>query len=77
MNLQNGNTFTIHAKNNSKNNFYIQSTHLNGKVYNNNYIDFDAIQNGGEFNFEMRDTPNKKWASKPENVPYSLSKEKF
>ena len=28
LNLRNGNTFTIEAKNNSKNNFYIQSVNL-------------------------------------------------
>ncbi len=74
--LENGNTFTLNAKNNSTNNFYIQSTQLNGKNYNNNYINFETIQSGGELNFDLGENPNKKWGSQPENVPYSLSKEK-
>ncbi|MEI6865333.1 GH92 family glycosyl hydrolase [Flavicella sp.] len=73
--LQNGNTFTITAKNNTKSNPYIQSTALNGKSYSNNYIEFDAIQNGGDFKFELGNSPNKNWGSKLDNVPYSLSTE--
>ena len=73
--LQNGNTFTITAKNNSDSNPFIQSTMLNGKSYSNNYIEFDAIQNGGDFKFELGNSPNKNWGSKLENVPYSLSRE--
>ena len=71
--LENGNTFTINTKNNSKENFYIQSTKLNGDDYSNNFIKYDAIQNGGSFEFNLNSSPNKKWGSLPENVPYSLS----
>jgi predicted alpha-1,2-mannosidase len=74
--LENGNVFSITAKNNSKDNFYIESTTLNGKTYSNNFITFEAIQNGGEFNFELTDTPSKGWGSKPDNTPYSYSTEK-
>ncbi|SNR70559.1 GH92 family glycosyl hydrolase [Lutibacter flavus] len=71
--LENGNTFIINAENNSSKNYYIQSTSLNGKNYSNNFLTFDAIQNGGEFKFELANEPNKEWGSQPENVPYSLS----
>jgi len=74
--LENGNKFTITSNNNSCNNFYIQSTSLNGEKYNNNYINFDDIQKGGKFLFNLSDTPNKKWGSKLGNAPYSLSREK-
>ncbi len=74
--LENGNTFVITADKNSKENYYIQSTSLNGKPYKNTFIEFEAIQNGGSFNFDMSSAPNKEWGSKPENVPYSLSLEK-
>jgi predicted alpha-1,2-mannosidase len=77
MKLQNGNTFTIRAENNSDSNVFIQSTRLNGKAYANNYIAFDAIQNGGNFKFELGNSPNKNWGSKSENVPYSLSNEEL
>jgi len=73
--LENGNTFEINSDNNSKSNFYIQSAKLNGKTYNDNFLNFDAIQNGGELQFELGNTPNKDWGAKPENVPYSLSLE--
>ncbi|WKL43789.1 GH92 family glycosyl hydrolase [Flavobacterium sp. ZE23DGlu08] len=73
--LENGNTFEIGAKNNSKSNFYIQSASLNGKGYSNSFLNFDDIQKGGKLEFNLGDTPNKDWGSKPENVPYSLSNE--
>ena len=74
LHLENGNKFTISAKNNSKNNFYIQSAYLNGKTYDNTFIKFEDIQRGGELKFDMGENPNKNWGSKPENAPYSLSK---
>ena len=73
LNLENGNTFTISAKNNSKKNFYIQSTKLNNSNYSNNFIKYEDIQNGGTFEFDLKDSPNKNWGSLPENVPFSLS----
>ena len=72
--LENGNTFTVRAKSNSKENVYIQSAQLNGKDYNKSYISFEVIQNGGELVLEMGASPNKAWASQPESAPYSLSK---
>jgi predicted alpha-1,2-mannosidase len=74
--LENGNTFVITADKNSKENYYIDSASLNGKSYENTFIEFEAIQNGGNFNFNMSSIPNKEWGAKPENVPYSLSLEK-
>jgi len=74
--LENGNKFTITAKNNAANSFYIQSTRLNGKNYPLNYILFDDIQKGGELLFNLDEKPNINWGSQPENVPYSLSRDK-
>jgi len=74
--LENGNKFTITATNNSSNNYYIQSASLNGENYSNGYIRYDDIRNGGDFIFNLADTPNKKWGRKEENLPYSLSREK-
>lgn len=71
--LENGNEFTITAKNNSKSNVFINAVDLNGKSYNNNFIKFDAIQQGGTLNFSMSNKPNKNWGNKPSQVPYSLS----
>jgi len=74
--LQNGNKFTITSKNNSTKNYYIQSTSLNGNNYSNNYIRFEDIQKGGEFIFNLGNTPNKKWGNDPDNIPYSYSRDK-
>lgn len=75
LHLENGNQFEIIANNNSAQNMYIQSAKLNGKAYQNSFVQFEAIQNGGTLTFDLQDTPNKNWAEKPENVPYSLSLE--
>ncbi len=74
LHLENGNTFVIEADNNSEDHFYINSTTLNGKPFTHNYLSYDMIQNGGTFNFNMRDTPNKEWGSLEVDLPYSLSK---
>ena len=76
LNLRNGNTFTIEAKNNSKNNFYIQSARLNNSTYENSFIKCSDIQKGGFLEFEVSNTPNKSWGSKAENLPFSLSRKK-
>ncbi len=74
--LQNGNTFVIKANNNSTNNFYVDSASLNGKPYSHTFIEFEAIQNGGNLEFNMSSKPNMDWGSKQEDIPYSLSDEK-
>jgi len=76
LSLANGKKFTISAENNSAENFYIQSTTLNGVNYTNNYINYKDIQNGGEFIFNLDKNPNLNWGSQPTDVPYSLSLEK-
>jgi predicted alpha-1,2-mannosidase len=56
-----GESFTIKSNNLSKDNFYIQSATLNGKVFNRSWISHDEILNGGELVFEMGSEPNKNW----------------
>ncbi len=78
INLDNGNSFTINAPNNSKDNFYINSAQLNGTEHTKTYLNFDDLQKGGDLYFDMIPTPNKNWASDKQDVPYSLSlKRKF
>jgi predicted alpha-1,2-mannosidase len=74
LHLQNGNTFVIDAPNNSKDNFYIASTTLNGVDNTKNYLTYKTIQDGGKFNFNMNSVPNKYWGSEEKDLPYSLSK---
>lgn len=75
LHLENGNTFKISSKNNSKDHFYIDAMELNGKDYQNTFINYDDIQNGGEIIFNMSATPNTNLGTKTENKPYSLSTE--
>lgn len=69
-----GKNFSVIAKNNSKENIYIQSASLNGEDFNRSWIDHSEIMNGGTLEFVMGPQPNKQWASSPEATPYSMSK---
>lgn len=53
LNVGNAKTFTIKATNNSDENIYIQQVKLNGKAYDQYYIDFEQIQKGGKLEFIM------------------------
>jgi len=61
LNLPNGKTFVIEAENVSKQNFYIQSATLNGKVFNKTAISHEEMQKGGVLHFVMGAQPNKNW----------------
>ncbi len=61
INLENGKKFVVHAKNNSRQNKFIQTASLNGKAYDHSYITHQQIMSGGEIIFEMNDQPNKSW----------------
>lgn len=51
--LPNGNTFTVEAKNVSKENIYIKSVKLNGEFLKRLYVTYNEIQRGGGLEFEM------------------------
>jgi len=71
INLEDGKKFTVIAKNRNESNYYIQSATLNGRPYNKSYIKYSDIMAGGVLAFEMGPEPNKQWASKKEDRPYS------
>ena len=71
LNLENGKKFEIIAKNNGKENVYIQSVMLNGKAYSKTYLRHQDIMQGGKIVFEMGTKPNKEWGTKKEDRPYS------
>ena len=71
INLDNGKTFTVVAKNNSADNKYIQSATLNGKPYNKTYFSHEDILAGGTLEFVMGDRPNKTWGVGADAVPPS------
>ncbi len=56
-----GKSFVITAKNNSPDNFYIQSATLNGKPLNRCWVTYSEITAGGELNLVLGAQPNKKW----------------
>lgn len=59
--LEGDQTFTVEAKNNSKENVYIQRAWLNGEAYNRCYIHHADIVKGGTLTFEMGPEPMKSW----------------
>ncbi len=71
INLENGNTFTVVAKNNSADNKYIQSATLNGQPYTKTYFSHEDILAGGTLEFVMGDRPNKEWGVGKDDVPPS------
>ncbi|MDR1369628.1 MAG: glycoside hydrolase family 92 protein [Dysgonamonadaceae bacterium] len=69
--LPNGKTFTIVAKNNSAGNKYIQSASLNGQPLTKPWFAHTDLAGGGTLEFIMGDSPNKQWGSRPEDAPPS------
>jgi len=53
-----GKTFTVLAKNNSKDNVYIKSAFLNGKRLDRSYVTYDEIVAGGTLEFIMTGSPS-------------------
>jgi putative alpha-1,2-mannosidase len=56
-----GSQFVIEARNNSKDNIYIQSATLNDKPLNSVRIRFKDIADGGRLVLIMGPVPNKEW----------------
>ncbi len=72
--LNNGKTLRINAKNNSENNIFIDSFKFNQLESNKNWVDHKDLRNGGVIDFEMSDTPNLDWGSAINSVPFSMTK---
>ncbi len=73
LHLQNGNTFTVTAKNNKKDHHFIHSGHLNEQPFDQTWIGTQTIQDGGNLILEMGSEPNKNWGVTNNSLPYSLS----
>jgi len=69
--LDNGRDFVIEARNNSKDNMYVQRAELNGEPFDRTYLEHGEITDGGMLVFEMGGEPNTDWGSKPESCPPS------
>lgn len=59
-----GKTFTVIAKNNSKENIYIQSATLNGQPLTRAKLRWSDVVNGGELVFMMGNKPNMNWGNR-------------
>ena len=66
MNVGNGKTFAIVAKEVSDENIYVQSAMLNGKPYRRSYLLFEDIVRGGVLELEMGNKPSAWGTSKKE-----------
>ncbi len=53
LNVGNGKTFTVEARNNSDKNIYVQSATLNGKPLKRGYLTFDELSAGGTLVLNM------------------------
>ncbi|RYE20856.1 MAG: glycoside hydrolase family 92 protein [Sphingobacteriales bacterium] len=71
INLPNGKTFTVDAKNNSAQNKYIQKATLNGKPLNKAWFNHTDLINGGTLELVMGDVPNKTWGAGADDAPPS------
>jgi len=65
--------FVIEARNNSKENVYIQSAQLDGEPLEKPWFYHSELVDGGKLILEMGPKPNKKWGSDPEEAPPSMS----
>lgn len=57
--LENGNTFTIIAQNQSDINVFVEKVELNGRALTRPFINHSDLIKGGELKFYMTDKPNK------------------
>ena len=73
LHLENGNTMTITAKDNSSATRYVGSMTLNGAEYNHNYLNHSDLMKGGSIVFSMSETPNKQRGTLDEDAPYSFT----
>lgn len=71
LHLENGNTLSLLAPGVSDKNIYIQSVARNGEPYPYNYLSHSDLMEGGEWVFEMSDTPSD-WGTAPGACPPDL-----
>lgn len=72
LHLENGKTFTISAKNLSKNNFYVNNMQLNGSAYSKTFISDEDFANGGSMVFEMSNQPDMQRGIQQNETPVAM-----
>lgn len=73
LNLENGNTVTLSAENNSDTNRYVGKMTVNGKKHDKNYLRHEDLMSGAYVEFDMEPVPNKTRGADMEARPYSFS----
>ena len=73
--LGDGKTFVVEARNVSKENKYIQSATMNGEALNKPWFTHEDLMKGGSLVLEMGPRPNKSWGSAPDAAAPSMSAE--
>jgi hypothetical protein len=71
LHLEDERSFTIEARRDAPENFYVQSARLNDREYPYGFLEHGAIAGGGELVLELGPEPNEGWASAPEHRPRS------
>ena len=71
--MEDGKQFVIEAKDNSKDNVYVDSRSLNGHPISRNYITYSELTSGGTLSLQMSDKPNKQLGTEKSDAPYSLT----
>jgi putative alpha-1,2-mannosidase len=73
--LGDGKTLEITAKNLTADNIYVQSVLFNGNPYNKAFFNHVDLAKGAKIEFTMGPKPNKAWASEVTAAPMSLQDE--
>ena len=76
LNLENGNTVSISAPDNSDANRYVGKMTVNGKNHDINYIDHSDLESGAVIVYDMVSSPNTVRGVGEAARPYSFSREK-
>jgi len=69
--LENGKSFTIRARRNTADAYYVQRTSLNNRTHINSYVLHSDVMKGGVLEFQLGNRPNMQWASKANQLPHS------
>lgn len=75
LHLENGNTVTLDAPDNSADNRYIGAMSVNGSVYDKNYVTHGDLMDGARITYKMVSEPDTVRGTAPSSFPYSFSTE--
>lgn len=73
LSLEGGKQLVINAPGNGAASRYVQSVSVNGKKWDNNWLDHFQLRKGGTLQFNMGSTPYRQRGVLPANYPYSFS----